>query len=100
MRDIISVVDQPAKEYTANLQGLRRSLRGQASIASAVMVYRVFDKVEDVGKSILPRTPSFLLQANIVSPRGSRASQRDGVCQSCVRQCPRTMSGCFFFFKR
>ena len=51
MRDIISMVDQQALEYIANLQGLRRSLRGQASIVAAVMVYRVFDKVEDVGKS-------------------------------------------------
>ena len=71
MRDIISMVDQQALEYINNLQDLRRSLRGQASIAAAVMVYRVFDKVEDVGKSILPYTRSSLSPANIVSPRGS-----------------------------
>ena len=86
MRDIISIVGQQALEYIANLRGLPRSLCGQASIAAAITVYRVFDMAEDMGKSILPRTRSFLLLANIVSPRGSRASQRDDVCQSSVRE--------------
>jgi len=52
IRDIMSLVDQQARDYIANLQDLRRNLCGQASINAAVMVYRVFDKLEDVGKII------------------------------------------------
>ena len=62
IRDIMSLVDQQAQDYIANLQDLRRTLRGQASINAAVMVYRVFDKMEDVGK-IVP-FPTHLSSAN------------------------------------
>src|SRR6266849_10606105 len=52
VKNIMSLVDQQARDYIATLQDLRRSLRGQASTIAAVMVCRVFDKLEDVGKSI------------------------------------------------
>ena len=52
VKNIASLVDQQAQDYIANLQDLRRSLRGQASTTAAVMVYRVFEKLEDVGKSL------------------------------------------------
>ena len=52
VKNIMSLVDQQAQDYIANLQDLRRSLRGQASTTAAVVVCRVFDKLEDVGKSI------------------------------------------------
>ena len=46
----MSLVDQQATDYIANLQSLRRNLLGQASTSAAVMVYRVFDQLEDLGK--------------------------------------------------
>jgi hypothetical protein len=52
VKNITSLVDQQAQDYIANLQDLRRSLRGQASTTAAVMVCRVLDKLEDAGKSI------------------------------------------------
>ena len=52
VKNITSLVDQQARDYIVNLQDLRRSLRGQASTTAAVIVCRVFDKLEDVGKSI------------------------------------------------
>ena len=52
VKNIMSLVDQQARDYIANLQDLRRSLCGQASATAAVVVCRVFDKLEDVGKSI------------------------------------------------
>ena len=57
VRDITSLVDQQARDYISNLQDLRRSLLGQAGTVAAVMVYRVFDKLEDLGK----RTSSILI---------------------------------------
>ena len=55
IRDIISLVDKQAQEYIANLQDFRRSLYGQTSTSAAVMVYRVFDKLDNVGESIQSR---------------------------------------------
>src|SRR5713101_3814063 len=52
VKNITSLVDQQARDFIANLQDLRRSLLGQASTTAAVIVCRVFDKLEDVGKSI------------------------------------------------
>src|SRR6266852_836023 len=52
VKNITSLVDQQARDYIVNLQDLRRSLRGQASTTAAVVVCRVLDKLEDVGKSI------------------------------------------------
>ena len=54
IKNIMSLVDQQAQDYIANLQDLRRSIHGQASTTAAVVVCRVLDKLEDVGKSIGP----------------------------------------------
>ena len=54
IKNIMSLVDQQAQDYIANLQDLRHSLHGQSSTTAAVVVCRVFDKLEDVGKSIGP----------------------------------------------
>ena len=51
VKNITSLVDQQTQGYISNLQNLRRSLLGQASTSAAVMVYRVFDKLGDVGKT-------------------------------------------------
>jgi hypothetical protein len=50
IRDIISLVEKQAQDYIANLQALRRSLYGQTSTSAAVMVYRVFDKLDGLGE--------------------------------------------------
>ena len=50
VRDITSLVDEQARGYIASLQNLRHSLLGQAGTVAAVMVYRVFDKIEAIGK--------------------------------------------------
>ena len=54
IKNIMSLVDQQAQDYIVNLQDLRRSLHGQASTTAAVVVCRVLDKIEAVGKSIGP----------------------------------------------
>ena len=54
MKNIMSLVNQQAQDYIFTLQDLRRSLHEQASTSAAVVVHRVFDKLEDVGKSIRP----------------------------------------------
>ena len=50
VKNITSLVDQQAQDYIVNSQGLRRSLHGQASTTAVVVVCRVSDKLEDVGK--------------------------------------------------
>ena len=62
VKNITSLVDQQARNYIANLQDLRRSLHGQASTTAAVMVCHVFDKLEDVGKSIWSCLVPLILQ--------------------------------------
>ena len=47
IRDIASLVDQQAQEYIASLRSLHCNLLGQA--IAVVMVYHVFDKLEDLG---------------------------------------------------
>jgi len=54
LRDIASFVDEQAKEYIKSLQDLRRSLHNHASVSTAVMIYRVFGKVEAIGRSMSP----------------------------------------------
>jgi hypothetical protein len=63
IRDIISLVEKQAQDYIANLQALRHSLYGQTSTSAAVMVYRVFDKLDNLGECIqCPlRSPLFQL---------------------------------------
>ena len=58
IRDITSLVDEQARGYIASLQNLRHSLLGQAGTVAAVMVYRVFDKLEVIGK---PTSPTLTL---------------------------------------
>ena len=62
VKNITSLVDQQARDYIVTLQDLRRSLHGQASTTAAVVVCRVFDKLEDVGKSIWSFFIPLLLQ--------------------------------------
>ena len=50
--NIVSLVDKQAQDYAANLQALRQSLYGQTSTSASVMVYRVFDKLDKLGRSI------------------------------------------------
>ena len=64
MRDIISLVDKQAQDYIANFQALRHSLYGQTSTSAAVMVYRVFDKLDNLGESIQSPPHSPLSPAN------------------------------------
>ena len=66
IRDIISLVDKQAQDYIANFQALRRSLDVQMSTSAAVMVYRVFDKLDNLGESIQSLLHSPLSPANPV----------------------------------
>ena len=52
--NIVSLADKKAQDYIANLQALRHSLYGQTSTSTAVVVHRVLDKADNLGKS----TPS------------------------------------------
>ena len=64
IKNIVSLVDKQAQDYIANLQALRHSLYGQASTSASVMVYRVFDKLDNLGESIHTPLRSPLLSAN------------------------------------
>ena len=71
VKNITSLVDQQARDYIANLQDLRRSLRGQASTTAAVMVCRVFHKLKDVGESFFIPLVFQLRQSLAQRPRTS-----------------------------
>ena len=50
LRDTASFVAQQAQDYIDTLQTLCRSLSDHASVSAAAKIYRVFGKVEAIGK--------------------------------------------------
>ena len=84
MRDIASLVDQQVKDYIDTLQKLRRGLSDYASISAAATIYRVFGKMEAIGRCNLLCNPVSLLTKRLFY-RGSSTSERGEVCRKGIR---------------
>ena len=80
LRDTASLVDQQAKDYIDALLKLRRGLSDHASISAAATIYRVFGKMEVIGRCNLSRNSVSLLTKRLFY-RGSSTSKRGEVCR-------------------
>ena len=79
LRDTASLVDQQANDYIDTLQKLRRGLNDHPSISAAATIYRVFGKIEAIGRCNLSCNSVSCL-TNRLFYRGSSTSKRGEVC--------------------
>jgi len=89
LRDMVSLIDQHAKDYIDNFRKLRVDISEHANITVAVMVHRVCGELQTIGKPI----PSFLESFFSIidfSCRGFPTPERGQICRQSIWRCRRT----------